>query len=97
MNPADKAILLQISLAVLAIIPGILAVLIGIWNTHKIHEVHLTINSRLDQLVAASIAKGRIAERDEMRNSAEIKAAELVKGAAVVAADLVLDTVKQSR
>ncbi len=36
-------------------------------NADAIHEVHLTLNSRLSELIAASHAKGQIEERDNQR------------------------------
>lgn len=61
-----------IALAVVAAVPGTLAamaafvgVLLGLKNKTAIHEVHLSLNSRLDQLVIAAKHSGRIEEQDK--------------------------------
>lgn len=40
------------------------ALVMAVRAVHKIQEVHIGINSRMDQLVAASKAQGRQDERD---------------------------------
>jgi hypothetical protein len=40
------------------------ALIVSLRNKAAIREVHLTINSRLDQLIQASVAQGRQDERD---------------------------------
>ena len=39
-------------------------------NREKLAEIHVIINSRLDQLLKASLAEGRIAERDDISSGA---------------------------
>lgn len=43
---------------------GLAALVASIHNSAKIQAVHLSINSRMDQLVQASLAQGRQDERD---------------------------------
>ena len=43
---------------------GVAQLISSIKNGHGIKDVHLSINSRMDQLVQASKAEGRQAERD---------------------------------
>ena len=62
MNVSDTVIVASI-----AAIPGILTVILSLHNRDAIHEVHVSLNSRLDQLLKASVAEGRIAERTEQR------------------------------
>ena len=53
--------------AMIATIPGILAVIIGLLNARKVAELHVLINSGLDKLLAsttaAAISEGREQER----------------------------------
>lgn len=51
----------SIVVAVIAATPPTILALI---NRGKLHEVHLSLNSRLDELVKASISSGRQLERD---------------------------------
>ncbi len=41
------------------------AFVVGWWNKNAIQNVHLSINSRMDQLLAAANAQGRQDERNE--------------------------------
>ena len=45
-------------------IAAIAALIVSIHNANRIQDVHLSLNSRLDQLVNASLAQGRQDERD---------------------------------
>ena len=56
-----------IAIAVIAAIPGTIAAILSARNANAIKDVHLSLNSRLDQLLTASVDKGRIAERTEQR------------------------------
>jgi hypothetical protein len=49
--------------ALIYILPGLI---VGLHNKRAIQDVHLVLNSRLDQLVSASEDKGRIAERSDI-------------------------------
>ena len=57
-----------VQIAVIVAIPPTLlaaaALVASIHNGNKIQDVHLSINSRMDQLVKASKAQGRQDERD---------------------------------
>ena len=57
-----------VQIAVIVAIPPTLlaaaALVASIHNGNKIQDVHLSINSRMDQLVEASKAQGRQDERD---------------------------------
>jgi hypothetical protein len=59
-------------LALLAALPPTLvalaALITSVRNGDKIREVHLSLNSRLTELVKASKAQGRQDERDETQN-----------------------------
>lgn len=47
------------------------AVAVSLWNTFKIRDVHISINSRMDQLLAASIhaakANGVVQGRQDLQ------------------------------
>jgi hypothetical protein len=45
-------------------IASVAALIMSIRNGNKIHDVHVGINSRMDELVKASKAQGRQDERD---------------------------------
>jgi uncharacterized membrane protein len=47
------------------LIGTIASIMATIHNRNAIQEVHLSINSRMDQLLIASRAEGRVAERDD--------------------------------
>jgi len=40
------------------------AIAVGLYNAHKIQRVHISLNSRLSQLLRAAKAQGRQDERD---------------------------------
>lgn len=53
---------------IVAIVPAMLALtatIFSIRNGRKIQEIHLNLNSRLTQLISASISQGRIDERGD--------------------------------
>jgi|HubBroStandDraft_4_1064222.scaffolds.fasta_scaffold13079_4 hypothetical protein len=50
---------------ILTAIPAILAFIVSLINRNKIQEVHLSVNSRLDELLKTSIAQARIEGRAE--------------------------------
>jgi Na+/proline symporter len=58
--------------AVISSVSATLAVVVSLMNRNKIQKVHLTLNSRLDQLLASHGAAERAAgieeERDRDRN-----------------------------
>jgi hypothetical protein len=57
-----------VKVALIAAVPptfvGLASLVLGIINKGKISDVHLSLNSRLDQLIKASLAQGRQDERD---------------------------------
>jgi hypothetical protein len=57
-----------VEVALIAATPPTLVALggaiLGFINRGKIKEIHLSINSRLDELIKASVAQGRQEERD---------------------------------
>jgi hypothetical protein len=57
-----------IIIAIIAAIPGMISsIILGLRNHDAIKEVHIALNSRLTELVEASIDKGKIQERTEQR------------------------------
>jgi hypothetical protein len=60
-----------IAVAVIAAVPPTIVATAGLMaslnNADRINQVHLSINSRMDQLVAASKAQGRQDERDSQK------------------------------
>lgn len=66
--PRYKTMTEAVQIAVIVAIPPTLlaagALVASVRNGSKIQDVHLSINSRMDQLVAASKAQGRQDERD---------------------------------
>lgn len=66
--------LIKAGAAATAAVAGILAAVLGFVNRKKIHLVSVLINGRMEQLLAASIDRGRIAERDEHRANSETQA-----------------------
>ena len=53
--------------AAVGAIAAITAAVLGKKNAAAIHEVHLSLNSRLDELIKASRSAGQIEERDNQR------------------------------
>jgi len=51
-----------------ALVGLIIAIGIGLWNAVKIREVHLSMNSRLDQLLMSSIGEAHAAGVEAERN-----------------------------
>ena len=60
--------------AIITALPALCAAIVGIVNHFAIHDVHVSLNSRLSELIAASVSKGRIAERQDQRDTEEGKA-----------------------
>lgn len=52
-------------------------VVLGVMLLSKLNELHLTMNSRLDQLIKASISQGRQDERDSQKGL--VKMEEILK------------------
>ena len=50
---------------------------VGIWNSVKIREVHLVMNSRLDQLLKISTAKAYAEGAEFSRLAGDAKAAQV--------------------
>ncbi len=58
-------------LVLVVLIPAVVSlvgVILGFLNKGKIHDLHLLVNSRLTELIEASIDKGRIAEQRDLAN-----------------------------
>lgn len=74
---------LQIILALVAAIPptltAIISLIMTLRNTDKLNEIHVSLNSRLSELVAASITQGRQVERDNTAGVISSLAAAIVK------------------
>ena len=68
-----------IVVAVVAAIPGIISAIVGFRNRSSIREVHLLMNSRLDELVTASKDSGRIAEQTRSAGAVEKSQSEGIK------------------
>jgi hypothetical protein len=52
--------------ALISAVPALLAAIIGLHNLKAIQAVHIDLNSRLTQLILASVDKGRVAERSDI-------------------------------
>lgn len=59
-----EAVEIALIVAVPPTLAATAALIMAVRAVHKIQEVHIGINSRMDQLVAASKAQGRQDERD---------------------------------
>ena len=59
---ADTHFLAALVAAIAAVISAILARA----NKTKLEEIHISLNSRLDALIKASISAGRVAERSDI-------------------------------
>jgi hypothetical protein len=59
-----EAVQIAMIVAVPPTLLGAAALVASIRNGNKIHDVHVGINSRMDELVKASKAQGRQYERD---------------------------------
>ena len=53
---------------IIAAIPGVLASGVGIVNALKLVQIHVSINSRMDQLLSAAREEGIQSERDRSDN-----------------------------
>jgi hypothetical protein len=52
--------------AIVAAIAAVIAAFLGRSNKTKLEEIHISLNSRLDTLIEASISAGRVAERSDI-------------------------------
>ncbi len=69
---------------------SLLAALISYWNNRKLETIHLSLNSRLDALVAASSKAAYAAGHDAAQLAGSDKATELAKSVAEAARVLAL-------
>jgi hypothetical protein len=73
MTPPEIAQMIEVGKAVgacIAAIGGVVAAVVGLLNHAKIHEVHVLVNSRLSELIEATLSKGRILERADIASGA---------------------------
>ena len=66
MSDAVLIELIRVSPLAVTAIASAFGVIVGLRNRSAIHDIHVTMNSRLDQLVTASKDSGRIAERADV-------------------------------
>lgn len=66
----DKTTLIYVA-AIAALPPSIAAVAALIVSLRKLNDIHLSMNSRLDELVKASNAQGRQDERDQQKRDTQ--------------------------
>jgi hypothetical protein len=52
--------------AVVAAIAAVISAILARSNKTKLEDIHISLNSRLDALIEASISAGRIAERSDI-------------------------------
>lgn len=64
MSPTIISIVIALLTALPPTIVALAALIASIKNSGKIHEVHLSLNSRLSELIIASKSQGRQEERD---------------------------------
>jgi hypothetical protein len=83
---------------VAAVAPTVLALaalVAALRNGGKLHELHLSVNSRMDQLIAASRAEGAQEHQAslDVRDAKTLQVAKALKDStAIIAADLKSDT-----
>jgi hypothetical protein len=80
-EPVRIAVIAAAAVVVSGIVGAIAACFSAVYgkrNAAAIHEVHLSLNSRLDELIAAAHFKGQVEERDNQR-AVEIRAANAAK------------------
>ncbi len=53
------------------IVSALAALILGYMGSNKLHEIHLSMNSRLDQLLKAAKAQGAMEERDRAAGALE--------------------------
>ena len=46
---------------------AVVAAIIGAINSSKLHEIHVSINSRMEELISSSKDSGRIAEQESSK------------------------------
>jgi hypothetical protein len=66
------SIILAVATATPPTIVALTALMASIRNGQKIQDVHLSLNSRLTELLKASLAQGRQNERDDQRDGYSI-------------------------
>ena len=52
--------------AIVAAIAAVTSAILARTNKTKLEEIHISLNSRLDALIKASISAGRVAERSDI-------------------------------
>lgn len=82
-EPGHIVALANVVVSVLTAITALGGLFMGIFNSRKIKEVHISINSRMDQLLAArglaSMAEGVEQGRNEKKTEDEAVKVEIVK------------------
>jgi hypothetical protein len=68
--------ILEVAGHVLAAAGATIAAIMALINRNKLAAIHVDINSRLSELIAASVNSGRIAERSDNREAAAVVANE---------------------
>lgn len=56
-----------IMVALISATAAVVAAIIGALNSNKLHEIHVSINSRMDELISSSKDSGRIAEQESSK------------------------------
>lgn len=56
-----------IMVALISATAAVVAAIIGAINSNKLHEIHVSINSRMDELISSSKDSGRIAEQESSK------------------------------
>jgi hypothetical protein len=60
-----------IIVAIISSVPATIAAIIGVINHNRLGEVSLNLDGRLSQLLAASVDKGRVAERHDISSGVQ--------------------------
>lgn len=60
-----------IMVALISATAAVVAAIIGAINSNKLHEIHVSINSRMDELIRSSKDSGRIAEQESSKGVKE--------------------------
>lgn len=69
--------MLQTMFQPIVVVGIVLLITLGFTLVWKLRELHLTMNSRLDQLIKASVSQGRQDERDAQKGI--VKMEEILK------------------
>lgn len=56
-----------IMVALISATAAVVSAIIGAINSNKLHEIHVSINSRMDELISSSKDSGRIAEQESSK------------------------------